>query len=801
LEGEGTAGLCVIDPVPLALCLTGCLAGGLAIASLRPAAVTDHPRLVLCLLSAVTLGAAAALVRLDPPGFTIDVDPASEPLIRSDDPGIPIYAQAKRDFGNDDVYVIAMETRDVFTPENLEVLRRLTHRIRGLPRIAAVESLARVLSVRYDAERDAVTLDRFMRRVPADPDELAELRERALSDRIYRKTLVSDAGRAAAINITFQPMTDAEFVDLDLDGRIEAMLREESSDDRRFYVAGRPHVRSQAYHIMVGDMARLVPIAVAIAAFVLWLMAGSLRGALIPLVACLTATLWVFGAMAALRIDINLITLVTGPMMICIGGVYGVHVHARYELIAAEAGGDARASALACLRYARTPVLMAGCTTCIGFGALLLSDIPATNELGYFSILGVASVTLISLTGVPAALVLLPVPAGSGRIRHRGTRPGAWFRTHLDGALARLGDLVVAQPNRVLAVAALVTAGALVSLPRIAVDTDFITFFLEDSRVRTDFARVNRLLTGAVPIYVPISGREEGDFREPATLKAVERLQARLESLPGVSEVLSSVDFIRVANRAIRGGSEAADRIPESRAAVAEAMFLLPKSNLRRFATSNHSRANLIVRTGRSGSAAVRELEADIREVLGQVDLPPGFETEVIGNVILINRSADGIAANQALQVGFAAAAILALICLVFRSVRVGLIAMVPNVVPVLIFFGVLGAGAAPLSLPTSLIGSIALGIAIDDTMHFLVAYLTRRSRGLSPPDAARACIQRVGRPIVMTSVMLVVGFLVIVTSGFATLREFGYLTALTMAICLCTDLVLFPALLVRTKA
>ena len=126
---------------------------------------------------------------------------------------------------------------------------------------------------------------------------------------------------------------------------------------------------------------------------------------------------------------------------------------------------------------------------------------------------------------------------------------------------------------------------------------------------------------------------------------------------------------------------------------------------------------------------------------------------------------------------------------------------MVPNVVPVLIFFGILGAGVAPLSLPTSLIGCIALGIAIDDTMHFLVAYLYQRSGGKSPEEAARHCIQKVGRPIVMTSIMLVVGFLVILASGFATLREFGYLTALTMAICLTTDLILLPALLVRLRA
>jgi predicted RND superfamily exporter protein len=228
---------------------------------------------------------------------------------------------------------------------------------------------------------------------------------------------------------------------------------------------------------------------------------------------------------------------------------------------------------------------------------------------------------------------------------------------------------------------------------------------------------------------------------------------------------------------------------------------VLPKERLRRYSNSNHSRANLVVRTGESGSAAVRSLEVRIHEALARVVLPDGYTTDVSANTILLNRGADGIAGNQATQVGFAAAAILGLIVLVFRSPRVGIIAMVPNVVPVLIFFGILGLGTAPLSIPTSLIGSIALGIAVDDTMHFLVAYQTRRRNGETPEQAARECICQVGRPIVMTSVMLVVGFLVILASGFATLQEFGVLTALTMAICLSTDLLLLPALLVRLKA
>ena len=784
------------DPLSFGLGAVLFFASGFALVLLRPRTIVGHPWAVMALLAVVSAAALFALVDFSERRFTIDVDPASEPLIQRNEPGIPVYAQAKKDFGNDDVYVVAMETEDVFARPHLERLERLTGALRGLPGVASVESLARVLSVRYDAEREWVDVSELMERVPTDAQSLAELRRRALADPIYPKTLVSPDGRTAAINITFQPMTDGDFVALELDERIAQILASEQGEGHRFYVAGRPHVRSQAYYLMTGDMAAFIPVAVVIASFCMWLMLGSFYGVLIPVGAGIVATLWVFGAMGALAVDINLVSLVLAPMMICIGSVYGVHVYARYEAVAAGAS-ETQDVVLDCLAYVRTPVLMAGLTTCIGFAALFLTDIPATNELGAFSILGVASVTLLSVTGIPAALVLLPV-RGRREIEALGRRP---FNAWLDRGLGRIERVAIGRSGSVLVVSGILFLGSLATLPRIVVDTDVITFFVKDSPVRTDFFAVNRLLTGVIPIYVPIDGNEGGAFREPETLEKVVALQAQLEALPGVTQVLSSVDFIRLMNRAMMQGEASAYRIPETRAGVAEAIFLLPKPKLRRFSTSDHGRANLVVRTGEAGSAKIRALEERIRGVLAEADLPEGFQVGVTGNAILLNRSADGIAKNQAFQVGLAAVSIFILICVVFRSLPTGLIAMVPNIVPVVLFFGILGLGIAPLSLPTSLIGSIALGVAIDDTMHFLVAYRERRSRGLDSQRAASECIRQVGRPVFMTSVMLVVGFLVMLVSGFATLQEFGYLTALTMAICLVTDLLLLPALLVRLRA
>lgn len=792
----------LVDASALAVVAAATVAAGLLTAARRPHWIIGRPVWVLVLVGAVTLGALGAIVRLDPPGLRIELDPSSEPLLPGQDPGQAVYRKSVLDFGSDDIYVVAMETDDVFTHGNLLALERVTEGIRQLDGVRGAESLADVYAFRWDSEERWVEVSKFMEDVPESPQELSSLREEALSDPLYTKAIVSRDGRTAAVNVTFKTMSDREFVERDLDGRIAALLQKETGDGRRFYISGRPHIRAEAHHLMVRDLLLLIPIAVTVAAILMWIMTGSLRGTLVPLGSCLVATLWTFGAMGLIGKDLNIITLVLGPMLICVGSVYGIHIMSRYEAIALETR-DREEAARRTLEYTRLPVSMAGITTCIGFGALTLSDVTATNDLGALSVFGVASVTLLSLTAVPALLALIRVEESEagGPLYAGRTRVSAAVGDSIDRALGGLGALGGRFPTPVLAVWALLTVLALVLIPKIVIDTDYLTVFHPDTRVRRDFAQVNRLLAGAIPIYVVFHGDEEGVFRKPSVLRWIERIQTDLQGVPGVSQVLSAVDLVRLSNRALEEGRREAERVPDTREAVAEAVFMIPKEKLRRFATSNHSSANLIVRTGSLGSAAVRDLERRLREVVARHPAPDGLRPDVTGNAILINRSADGIAGNQISQVGSAALTILVVVWITFRSLRIALLSMIPNIVPVVLFFGALGAGAATLSVATSLIGSIALGIAIDDTVHFLVSYNRERWTGKQPEEAALICVRGVGRPIALTSIMLVVGFMTLWVSGFATLREFGYLTAMTMAICLSTDLGLLPSLLIRLRA
>jgi predicted RND superfamily exporter protein len=766
----------------------------LAIAGRRPDWVVDYPKVVIALLLVVSALAVVELFRFDPPGVRLTLDPSTEPLLPTGDSGQDLYRSAVLDFGDDEVYVVAIECDEVFAVGCLDAIDRISTKIVHMKEVRSISSLMDVTSFRYVKEEDWVEVRPFIEDVPRDPAALLDLRRRALDDPVYVRSIVSADARTAAININFRNMTDAELIEGRLDERIISILNEEPYlEGRPFYVSGRPHFKTHVYHGMVRDLRFVLPLSIAVMVIVLWIFTGSVRGVLLPLAVSLSSILWTFGAIAFLGRSLTLLTGLVGPMLLAVGSIYGVHVLARYQEEAARAK-DRREASLECLRHMLVPVTIAGLTTILGFAALLITDVPAVFELGAFSMLGFAGITLSSLTGAPAALAMLPLRAlpRSGL----ASRLGEW----LDRSLSNLAGRVSRAANPVLVGASIAVIAAMVLIPRIVIDTDYLSYFDERDPVRVDFEAVNHLLSGAVPLYVVLEGEGPGAFREPAVVNAIEEIQRRVDAVEGVGRTLSFADSMRMLNRAFNADDPAHERIPDTRPGVTELLFMIPKNELQRFTTVNHGRSNVIIRTGEVGSSDILRLVADVQEQLDAIDFPEGIEARITGNAILLARSANGIATGQPISVAIAAISIFALISVGLRSIGIGAVAMVPNLVPVLVYFGILGLGAAPLSLPTSLIGCMALGIAIDDTVHYVVRYRAERRRGADPAAAAELTTRSVGRPIAITSAVISLGFLMVTLSDFATLKEFGLLSALTMGICLVTDLVLLPAILVRAK-
>jgi predicted RND superfamily exporter protein len=763
--------------------------------ALRPAWFVDRPRATLAALAAVTLLACVPLFRFSPFGLTLQIDPSTEPLLPRGDPARAAYEEAVREFGDDEVFVVALETDDVFRREQLERLRRVTDAIARLPEVRSVQSLTDVIAFRWEPEGEWIDVGRFIDEIPQDAAALARLRERALADPLYRRTVVSDDGRTAAVNVSFRDMTDKEFLDARLEERIQAILAAEAAPGVRFHIAGRSHLKHAVYHGMLRDLRVLVPAALAVLALVLWVSFGTRRSVVLPLGVVAVAIVWTYGAIAFLDRPLSILTTMLGPMLISVGSVYGVHVVGRYEEEAATAASP-HAAALATLEHVRLPALVSGATTLIGFGANLISDVPAVFELGALSLLGVAAMTLLTVVGIPPLLALMPLRDASTR-----TRLAAAIGDVFDGRLLALSGFVGRRASVLVAVFALLTLTSAVLIPRIVIDTDYLSFFSADKPVRRDFDAVNRLLSGAIPLFVSLDGGAPGAFREPEAMRALERLQHVADGAPHVSRTLSLVDTVRVMNRALEQDDPAQARVPDTRAGIAELLFLAPKGHLQSFTNVDHSRANLWVRTGAVGSEAIREVETALEAAVAAAHLPENVRSAVTGNALLLARSADGIAESQPQTVGLAALVIFMLVWASLRSLKLGVVAMIPNLVPVIVYFGMLGAGVAPLSLPTSLIGSVALGITIDDTVHTLARYRDERRLGLTPAAAVQQTARHVGRAVLITAAMLALGFSVMGLSDFAKVQEFGWLSAATLSVCLLTDLLLLGALLVRTRA
>src|SRR4030095_4362400 len=251
---------------------------------------------------------------------------------------------------------------------------------------------------------------------PEAPAALATLRAHALADPLYRRTIVSDDGKTVAVNVSFRKLTDKQFLDSQLEEKIEAILAAEAGPGLRFHIAGRPHLKHAVYHGMLRDLRVLVPTALGVLALVLWVSFGTRRSVVLPLGVVAVSILWTYGAIAFLGRPLSILTTMLGPMLISVGCVYGVHVVGRYEE-EAETAASPHAAALATLEHVRLPVLVSGATTLIGFGANLITNVPAIFELGAFSLLGVAAMTLLTAIGIPPLLALLPLRDASSRTK------------------------------------------------------------------------------------------------------------------------------------------------------------------------------------------------------------------------------------------------------------------------------------------------------------------------------------------------------------------------------------------------
>jgi predicted RND superfamily exporter protein len=461
-------------------------------------------------------------------------------------------------------------------------------------------------------------------------------------------------------------------------------------------------------------------------------------------------------------------------------------IHLFQEWVARGRANPDRAARLPpILRDFVSPCVMTALTTAIGLGSLAVSDIPAVRQFGIFGAFGIMLSFALNFTLLPAVLSYLDPPTPRPR------RAGAV----LDRALDAIARLAVRRPLLVLLAAAPPTLAAIAALPWIQNNTDLLRFLRPGEPLVRDTRFIDETIGGANAIDLMI---ERGDGRPLTGLDDVRRLEAfvdEVRALPEVTGALALTDLLKQLNRAEQGLER-----PELPAAQADLLALFDlldaaedREDIRRVMTPDAERARVTVRLRTMGTQDAESLLGRITATAGAT-LGPDHLLTPTGGFYRITMDSNRLVAGQVRSFGLALGLVLLVIGLTLRSVRLLLAAILPNVIPILWTAGIMGWCGIDLSTATTMVASVVLGIAVDDAIHYLARF--RRDYAGDLEETVRRTTRTTGRVLVMTSVVLTLGFCVGTLSNFKPTAYFSLLSGVTMLTALVCTIGLLPALL-----
>jgi predicted RND superfamily exporter protein len=739
--------------------------------------VARRPWWVLAAVAALTLFACSRVVDFRSGQLRLGFDPSTNALLPDEDEGRDFYDYVRRLFGSDETILVALVDDDVFTAENLRSLQRMEKRIAAIDGVHHVVSLSNALNIR--GQDGDLAIEPFVDEVPDDPAALREIRRQALGNPIYAGNIVSRDGRAAALMVYLMDISEREFLRRGIDLEI-ARIAEEERGAASVWITGPAYVKAEMSRLLVRDLMRTVPLAT-LAMMVAGLLSfRTWAGMLVPLASVGIALVWTLAVFAMSGESINVITVVLPPLILVVGFAYAVHVVAEYYdvLRRGQAEPAPRDAIRAALGHVALPVLLTGATTAAGFFSLVASPLAAIREFGLYTTAGVAATLVVSLSFAPALLAVLPA---SPRVRR--LRRGDGF----DRLAGRVAGFVLRRRSSILLTGGLFGALSLFGMMRIEISTDVIRLFDPSSDVRRHFEAINENLEGSDALYVVLTADYRDAFKEPVNLRSVETLQRWLEDQPEIGGTTSIVDYVKLIHRGFYDDDPEKLAVPASKELVTQLMFFGANDEIENFVDSRYQTVSILARSRAIDSGDVTALIRRIEQRLAT--LPKHLEARVTGNSVLINRTSD-----------IAFVIIYGMLCLLFMSFRVGLLALVPNVLPVLVYFGTLGLTGVTLNTTTGLVACLVLGIAVDDTIHFLARFNTAAKRMADEARGVEEALCTVGRPVTYTTACLCLGFLAMTTSQLQNQREFAALAAFTLAFAWLVDVVFTPALAARMR-
>ncbi len=720
-----------------------------------------------------------------------------------DDKRLQAFENLQNTYTKNDNVLFVLEPKDgvVFKPDTLAAIEDLTERAWKTPHSMRVDSLSNYQHSE-SIEDDMSVGDLYEDGKSLSAQEIARIKKIALAEPQLIHRIISEKAHVTTLNITmeFPPLVandKGEMVAADPTKQgmevvesvraLESYVKE-TYPDINVYLSGIVMMNNAFGEATIYDMSNLLPIAILLILITVFLLLRSITGTLITFVVILFSVMTAFGLAGWLGIELSSPVMSAPIIILTLAVADCVHILSTW-LAEIRNGSDKHSAMKESLRVNFMPVFLTSLTTAIGFLSLNTSDSPPFGDLGNVAAMGVMVAFVLSVTLLPAMASILPV-----RVKARETKTL--------NIMNSLAEWVIAKQKTLLIGGGLLAILLIAMIPKNELNDIYVEYFDERIQFRTDTDFIVNNLTGIYYIDYSMDAKESGNVSDPKVLSDIKKFTDWLESQPEVIHVNTVTDTFQRLNKNMHADDDSYYKLPDSRELAAQYLLLYEMSLPFGLDLNNQidiDKKSTRISTTLKTLSTKQMLEFETRADNWMSENIP--ELKAVGASPSVMFAHIGMKNIISMLSGTTIALVLISLILVLalKSWRFGLLSLIPNLVPAGIAFGIWALIDGEIGLGLSVVTAMTLGIVVDDTIHFLSKYLrARREKGLNAEDAVRYAFSTVGIALWVTSVALIIGFLVLSTSAFKLNSGMGLLTAIVIAVALIVDFFLLPPILIK---
>ncbi|MBV1871655.1 MAG: MMPL family transporter [Gammaproteobacteria bacterium] len=750
------------------------------------------------------------------------IDTSTIGFLSEDHPGRVQYKKFLDQYGRDDAVIIAIESDNIFSEETLNKVKQMHYALEeNVPYLDGVESL--INARRTYGEDDTLTVDELLGEWPETENDFKKIKELVLANPNYANFLISEDATFTTILVKLGKTPETEQGDL-FDGfsameeisvtadfqflsgkeetdaiqAINAVINQHKDSNTNMYVSGSAVVLDALKSSLMSDMPIFMGGAIFLIIVVLFALFRRLSGVVVPMAVVMLSMISTFGLMAWVGVAFTVATQILPSFLIAVAVGATVHLLVIFYR-SFDAGADKREAICYAANHSGSPIAMTSITTAIGFLSFLSADLEPVVNLGWVSACGIMFVFFYTMT-------LVPITLGFSDIKRREVvdNSGKAEKSHFDRILEGTAEISINNPGKVLSISCVIMVVSFFGATLVEVSYNPLNWFPEDKAVRINTEHLNDKLKGVNTFEIVFDTGVENGVYNPEFLKGLERAKEQIlplsEDTVFIGKVHSIADVIKEINQALNNNDPKYYQIPETREMIAQQFLLFENTgsdDLEIIVDSQFRETRMTIKVPWENASKYVVLLPKIEAVLDSM-FPPTIKIGITGVGTLYGEVLKEITTSTLESYMIALLVISGLMIVFLGGFRVGLLSMIPNVAPIVITMGFMGYAGVTLNIFTMLIGSIAIGLAVDDTIHFMHNY--KRNYFMYGRDSSKAVKETLlgsGRAMLVTTLVLSTGFLVFTASSMSNLSEFGLITGMSIILALLSDFFLAPAIVI----